>query len=780
MFAITSYILRNYIAYSLKPLAVILCIFALNSPNTYSAEKQIVPSEGHTVTVLAVTFSPDGKYIISAGGDNTVRVWNMETVNHLKLFKGGAVGRTESVAVSPDGKFVAAAGFFDRKIRIWSLETGDQVKTFSGHSFFGAWSVAYSPNGKNIVSGGSDGTLRLWNIESGKQIFVRKGHRPGFLSDVLSVAFSPDGKSIASASYDKTICIWESETGRKLRVLKGHTGAVCSVVFDPAGKYIASGSSDGTVRLWRIESGAITKTFTGHSGMVNSVAFSPDGKYVLSGSEDKTIRLWNIHSNDKEKVYRKHRGIIYSVSFSPEGKQFISGGSDKKIILWDKKSGEILRVFERRVEKYISFGHPHFWTRVVAVVGGFFYIVFVVLGVIGEIRLEKLRQLRTFSEDKAFVSSFKQTLYIEDVNPRKALSIYKRLLDKNREWRWDIVLLATAMPVIAFILSVVASYSFDIPAWMATAFIWLPIGFLPYFTAARDLEFALAGYKDPLKQKIIQKYVIAPLLNFFWDGFQLFIVLVTAFILTILTTCIFALAYKIFIDDLSYFETMYILSGYVALPMLVVYFVLVMLVWCSIPTRILSLRRLFVAIKLSQKNIFEFIIKTLIALVLAVSITGFFHQNPLYGGVMALFIGVLFSFEDGKFERYFVPNYLLKLAEVRCLIRLEKRLEAEWHLQKLLFISERFPSLKIVKELSKSLAYLFDKEPKLSIAKDCIDDVRMIAEDAYGDIGRATILNTESIIMPIGMGTPIAERPSHTTGHTDRVSGDSAGQNRHK
>ena len=68
-------------------------------------------------------------------------------------------------------------------------------------------SVAFSPDGKFIASGSYDKTIKLWNVKTGKLIYTLKGHR----DSVLSVAFSPDGKFIASGSADKTIKLWNVE-----------------------------------------------------------------------------------------------------------------------------------------------------------------------------------------------------------------------------------------------------------------------------------------------------------------------------------------------------------------------------------------------------------------------------------------------------------------------------------------------------------------------------------------------------------------------------------------
>jgi WD40 repeat protein len=107
--------------------------------------------------------------------------------------------------------------------------------------------VAVSPDGRLIAAAMADRSVRIWD-ETGQQHPALQGH-----SDLVEdIAFSPDGKLLASASYDKTIRIWQIETGRH-RVLRGDTGAVNRVVWHGSHELV-TGSQDGTLRVWAVPS----------------------------------------------------------------------------------------------------------------------------------------------------------------------------------------------------------------------------------------------------------------------------------------------------------------------------------------------------------------------------------------------------------------------------------------------------------------------------------------------------------------------------------------------
>lgn len=197
-----------------------------------------------------------------------------------------------SVSFSADGKCIVS-GSADKTIRIWDVDTGELVVgPLEGHTY-SVRSVGFSPDGKYVVSGSDDKTIRIWNAKTGESIC-----EPiyGHTHVVRSVSFSPDGEKVVSGSNDGTVRVWYVATAEPIgEPFRGHTDWVTSVGVSPDGNRIVSGSDDGTIRIWSVHTGeTIAGPLYGHSGFIMSVAFSPDGKQVVSGSNDKTVRIWNV------------------------------------------------------------------------------------------------------------------------------------------------------------------------------------------------------------------------------------------------------------------------------------------------------------------------------------------------------------------------------------------------------------------------------------------------------------------------------------------------------
>jgi WD40 repeat protein len=151
-----------------------------------------------------------------------------------------------SVAYSPDGRYVISASN-DKTIRIWSVQGGGAVRVLKGHGA-GVNSAAYSPDGEFIVSASWDETVRLWPATGNSPVRTL----PGPAMAMFSASYSPDGKMIvATAMVDRYILVWRVDDRLGPRILKGHEGLVPSATFSPDGAHILSASWDGTVRIWR-------------------------------------------------------------------------------------------------------------------------------------------------------------------------------------------------------------------------------------------------------------------------------------------------------------------------------------------------------------------------------------------------------------------------------------------------------------------------------------------------------------------------------------------------
>lgn len=285
------------------------------------------PLVGHTDPISAAQWSPDGTFIATASLDRTLRLWDAAT-GEQRGEPGQHEGSVLAVAISPDNTLVATASE-DKRVRLWSVtDDGPQLIQVLGQHGAAARAVAFSPNGAVLASVGLDGSIGLWDVAARQQL--KRDFAPAPMSMLLGVSWSFDGRTLATAGWDGVIRLWNADTGQQLDPLVGHTSPVINTAFI-GNDFLASGSFDGTIRMWDVQGHKqVGDAFVGPDGGV-AVNFAVEGR-LTAVSNDHTIRLLNIMTGQE---LASHLGLISAVSFSPDRDRFASGSWDGTVGLFE-------------------------------------------------------------------------------------------------------------------------------------------------------------------------------------------------------------------------------------------------------------------------------------------------------------------------------------------------------------------------------------------------------------------------------------------------------------
>jgi WD40 repeat protein len=308
----------------------------------------------HGDQIYSLALSPDGK-TIAAGGYGRISLWDAATGKPLGDLRGpGPEGHVFSLRFSPDGTTLAAAGTAqgarqDGRTVLWDLAARRPRLTLAHRSW--ARCLAISPDGTTLAVGCDREEFGLWEAATGKE----RPRLPGeFGQGVSAVAFSPDGKLLATGGADKVVRLWDWAAGREVGRLDAGSH-VRSVAFSPDGKALLTGQ-DGPqfVRLWDIVERKALRDFKGHKGWKGglfpgssyAVAFSPDGRTAASGGDDGAVLLWDAATGKLRDRHQNPEGSVHGVVFSPDGKTLIAGTTIGRIQQFDLATGKELHLFD--------------------------------------------------------------------------------------------------------------------------------------------------------------------------------------------------------------------------------------------------------------------------------------------------------------------------------------------------------------------------------------------------------------------------------------------------
>jgi len=200
-----------------------------------------------------------------------------------------------SIAISPDGRYVAAGRNIFNIIYLYDAKTLEIVKYFRGRQkdTWGkmyACTLSFSPDGKYLAAGGIDNVVVVWHVETGEEIlYLRDLKKP------KCVAFSPGGNTLAVAGPDDAIRLVNMQTGAVAAILAGHAGGALCAEFSLSKNFLVTGGRDNVLRLWDLESKNQLAQYKGHTAPVERIAFSPKGDKMVSASKSEII-YWGVHT----------------------------------------------------------------------------------------------------------------------------------------------------------------------------------------------------------------------------------------------------------------------------------------------------------------------------------------------------------------------------------------------------------------------------------------------------------------------------------------------------
>jgi WD40 repeat protein len=321
-----------------------ILIWDLPGESGGTAPKPVRRLVGHTNTVTRLLSTPDGRWLISASNDRSIRYWDMQS----------AAKGEEPIVLNAR----AREDLIKRKSAkvpppiVAKIAVQEATRVLAGHKDW-VLGLGLSADGNTLVSGDDKGEVVVWDRPSGKEL--RRWHVKGW---VWALALAPDASTVCiservhlvfDSGRHQGLKLWDVRKGelkQDLTKAMAKEMPIAAAAYSPDGKVLAVGrggevdGTNGKVTLLDAADGKKLRELTpGHLNGLTDIVFAPDGKHVLSAGRDTVVRVWNIADGKLVKELGKPRGgqfkdWIHAVAVSPDLRWIAGADMAGQVQMW--------------------------------------------------------------------------------------------------------------------------------------------------------------------------------------------------------------------------------------------------------------------------------------------------------------------------------------------------------------------------------------------------------------------------------------------------------------
>lgn len=326
----------------------------------------------HGGGVYAVHWSPDGTRLLTASGDRTAKIFDIETQKQTTVFEMGTDLLDQQVSCLWQDNHLLSVGLSGFINYLDEKNPAKPIRTLTGHNK-SITSIAL--DGNRLYTGGYDGFINYWDISTHENARISGGHK----NQVQDMAVSKSKQLVFTIGFDdmlrsidmrtnqftnlsvkldsqpKGLCLLNNlivvacyqhllifnDEGAKLASLKTNYEPTC-IASNPSNNHIAVGATNNRVQIYKVSScgtkmDQLEDRSLDHRGPITCLEYSDDGKNLVVGDANRKIIVYDsnyVPCNKQEMGY--HTARVNCVGWSPDNSnEFVSGSLDTAVIVWD-------------------------------------------------------------------------------------------------------------------------------------------------------------------------------------------------------------------------------------------------------------------------------------------------------------------------------------------------------------------------------------------------------------------------------------------------------------
>lgn len=305
----------------------VAALWSLPNPET---ERLVIR---HPQGAYSVWFSTDDKRLLSAGQDNTARLWDATT--------GAAIGQPlqhDGTAIysvfSPDGRVAASSG--GHIVRLFNSLNATPIGEPITHPNR-VMGIDFNRDGSLLLTACEDGIARLWDVSTRQLVNQTEPHT----AKIWATAFSTDGVLFATGCGSDTgqhwgeLRVWNAKTCKLVAGPMAHPGMITTAYFKRSNAWVVTASGDRAARVWDIKTSQVVRGPFWHPSTVNVAIFDPTEKMLVTSCGDGHVRFWDLESQQQFGPDLIHGEMAVGLSFSSDGRRLATGGLDGTVRVWD-------------------------------------------------------------------------------------------------------------------------------------------------------------------------------------------------------------------------------------------------------------------------------------------------------------------------------------------------------------------------------------------------------------------------------------------------------------